>query len=289
MIALSKFYGRLGNHLFQYAYVRSAARRLRTQFYCPPWDGDAIFELHEGDERALAPAGLTARFDADPEPGFTPDAMRVGDNTEVSGFFQSERYYPDKDAVRRWYSFKEAIADTVRTRHADLDPGTAVSVSLRIDQDYGGTREYFPLYPLSYYEAGLRAVGAVGPVLVFADRPDLAREFFRPLKGHELRFVSGLNGPEQLFAMSQCRANVITNSTFAWWGAWLNQRPDRVVVAPREWTRPGVGQDVRGILCDDWVKVRGTIPLWDSLQVWRLRHPMQTWKRVIGRRSQARK
>ena len=282
MIALSKFYGRLGNHLFQYAYVRSAARRLRTQFYCPPWDGDAIFDLQEGDERAPAPAGITARFDASPEPGFAPAAMSIGDHTEVSGFFQSERYYPDKAAVRRWFSFKEVIVDAVRSR-VELDPEATVSVSLRIDQDYGSTREYFPLYPLSYYASGLRAVKARGPVMVFADRPDLARKFFGPLRGYDVRFVEGLTGPQQLFAMSRCRANIITNSTFAWWGAWLNERADRIVVAPSEWIRPGVKQKIEGILCDDWIKIRGTVPVWDSIHLWRLRHPLQTFQRVTAR------
>ena len=112
--------------------------------------------------------------------------------------------------------------------------------------------------------------------------------FFRSLKNRDLTFVTERSGPQQLYLMTQCRANVITNSTFAWWGAWLNAHPDAIVVAPSAWCRPGVPNPVKDILCDHWVKVAGTWPVWDHFQMWRFRNPVTTvrraWERLMSRR-----
>lgn len=285
MISFSKLgnYGRLGNQLFQYAFLRTTARRLGTQFFCPKWDGDDIFNLKDEGERASAPAGIVHYFDPHPEAGFTPAALSIGDDTEMQGFFQSEKYYSDKQLVREWYTFKNEIVTEVKKLYGDILQKDCVSFSLRLDTDYGNTREYFPLYPLSFYKNSLSAIEPKGSILVFSDRPDLAREFLRDIKEHELIFVDNLNAPQQLYLMTLCRANVITNSTFSWWGAWLNPHPQKIVVVPTAWCRPGVPNPVEGILCDDWVKLPGTNPILDNFQVWRVRHPIATVKRLLTR------
>jgi len=290
MISFSKLgnYGRLGNQLFQYAFIRTTAARLGTQFYCPKWDGDDFFSLRDADERATVSSGITKSFDPGEQAGFIAEALEVDDNTEIQGFFQSEKYYPDNEVVRDWYTFREQIAAPVDKSYSADYLREVVSLSLRIDTDYANTREYFPLAPISYYQNALKKVDAKAPLLVFADRPDLAREFFKPLGVRDLRFVTDLGAAQQLYLMTQCRANVITNSTFAWWGAWLNRRPDKSVIAPNEWCRPGVPNAISEILCDDWIKVRATIPVWDNFQVWRFRHPIATIQRVQAKRRQRR-
>lgn len=278
-------YGRLGNQLFQYAFLRTAAQRLKTQFFCPQWDGDHIFLLRDEQERVSKPSGILHFFDPDPEPGFSPQALLVQDNTEIQGYFQSENYYPDKPLVRQWYTFRDEIVDEVQTAYGDLLAQGCTSLSLRTG-DYSGLRQYFPLYPLFYYRKALRVLNPQGPILVFCDRPDRAKEFFEPLQAQNLIFVNDLGDRQQLYLITQCRMNVITNSTYSWWGAWLNAHPDRIVVAPAAWCRPGIPTAHRNILCDDWIKVEGTRPLWDNFHIWRLRHPAETFQRIMERRRQ---
>lgn len=52
--------------------------------------------------------------------------------------------------------------------------------------------------------------------------------------------------------MSYCRNNIIANSTFSWWGAWLNAHPDKIVVAPSQWMRSGGWDD---IIPEGWIKI----------------------------------
>jgi hypothetical protein len=226
------------------------------------------------------PDGLNKAFDPHPEAGFSAEAMGIEDHTEIQGFFQSEKYYPDRDTVLNWYKFKEEIKESVWKIYTKDAVNNSVSISLRIDKDYASTREYFPLYPISYYRNALEKLEPSGEVLIFADRIDLAKEFFDSLKSYKLRFVSDLNAAQQLFLMSQCSANIIINSTFSWWGAWLNNQPGRRIVAPTHWCRNGIPHGITDILCREWILVPGTIPIWDDFQMWRLRHPLATISRA---------
>ncbi len=283
MITLSQFGGRIGNNLFQYAFLRATAARLGTQFFCPPWEGDRIFCLGDEGERVAEPSGITNFFDAGSQSGFIPEALSIGDHTKIQGMFQSEKYYPNKSLVRSWYKFEDGIKNEVEKLYGSILDNDCISFSLRLDADYGSTRDYFPLYPLSYYQESLTVINPGHSILVFSDRPDLARDFLQPLQGYNLIFIDNLKPPQQLYLMTRCRANVITNSTFAWWGAWLNSHPEKIVVAPTTWCRPGVPNQVEGILCDDWVKIPALHPILDHFQVWRLTHPVATSKRVLWR------
>ena len=93
-------YGRLGNQLFQYAFIRTTANRLGTEFCCPRWDGDDFFDLHDSNTRIASPSGITNKFDPGPQAGFNAEALKILNNTEIQGFFQSEKYYTDKETVR---------------------------------------------------------------------------------------------------------------------------------------------------------------------------------------------
>lgn len=281
MISFPKLgnYGRLGNQLFQYAFLRATAQRLGVQFYCPTWDGDSIFSLDDGNERAATPLNILHFYDQAPEAGYTSSALEIRDGTEIQGYFQSEKYYPDPGKVRSWYTFRPEIIQASQAYAKFTDQGCA-SISLRLDDDYSATRVFLPLYPVSYYESALNLTATTAPTLVLADRIDRAKEFLRPLRGREFIFVEGLSGPEQIYLMTQCRTNIVTNSTFAWWGAWLNSTINRKVVAAREWCRPGIPIQIEGILCDDWILLNGTRWGWDHFQVWRMRHPISTVRRV---------
>jgi len=195
MISFSNLgnFGRLGNQLFQYAFLRITARRLGAQFFCPKWDGDEIFNLNDEGERASEPSGIIHHFDPHPQFGFTSEALSIGDHTEIQGYFQSEKYYSDKGLVREWYRFKNEIVTEVEKLYGDILQRDCVSFSLRLDADYVYFREWFPLYPLSFYKKSLSVSNPQGSILVFSDRPDLAREFLRDFQGQELIFVDNLN------------------------------------------------------------------------------------------------
>ncbi|KKR46243.1 MAG: Glycosyl transferase family 11, partial [Parcubacteria group bacterium GW2011_GWC1_40_13] len=74
---------------------------------------------------------------------------------------------------------------------------------------------------------------------VFSDEMDYVRKnLYFPENTH---FVSNSNikDYEELVLMSKCSHNIIANSSFSWWGAWLNQNPNKIVIAPKIWRADG--------------------------------------------------
>lgn len=282
MISFSQFgqRGRFGNQLFQYAYLRFTARRLGVKFYCPEWIGDRLFDLSDQQERASSPHGITHTYFAPiSDVGFVQSARDIPDGTDVCGYFQSEKYFDDDEEVRRWYRFGNEITK-VKDRFSHIDFDDSVSLSLRLG-DYENYRDLFPLPSINYYKESLRLIGDRKHLLVFSDQPDEARLYFDQLDRSGMIFLEGNSDLEDFYLISQCRDNIITNSSFAWWGAWLNEHPEKTVILPTPWFRPGYGKRITGIQGDGWKAIRATTPILDHHVMWNLqRHIGWKWNRV---------
>ena len=276
MIAFTRLgsYGLLGNQLFQYAYVRTMARRLGVPFYCPPWEGDRVFALDDGAERAAAAGELRSRYVQEPRNcGWSPSAATVPDGTDVLGFFQSERYFDDPEAVRRWYRLTAPLERTVEEKARRLGVDEAVGLHVRLGDKTRPPNSLVGVSaPPAYYRRALARLGAGRvPLVVFSDDPAGARRRLGEV-GAGASFVAGNADYEDLHLMARCRHLVCAPSTLSWWGAWLGERPGRVVVAPREWLRPGCGVACRDVTCARWIELP-TRRVRDHY-VWQaLRHP----------------
>jgi Glycosyl transferase family 11 len=175
----------------------------------------------------------------------------------LEGYFQSERYFGENaDRIHRIF-----LPSTEHSREMSAAIGTwpaapAGMAAVHIRRgDYLTPREalcggpYGLQLPANYYHQALERIPSHAPVAVFSDEPDWASRLFPD----RTVWISRAQHPViDMLLMAQCRWVVTANSSFSWWGAWLNNRPDRVVFAPLhhigwrigKWFPGGI--DVRG-------------------------------------------
>jgi hypothetical protein len=190
----------------------------------------------------------------------------LGPQGTLFGYFQSERYFaPIAERLRDWFVPREPLGAAAAVVLARIERSRLpVSVHIRRG-DYlkPGTMEVHGVLGEAYYRQAIARVHAVlgeeADIFVFSDDPAAAEQVlnFVPTS----RLVHVLGDPqcpwEDIKLMARCRHHVIANSSFSWWGAWLNRSPDKVVVAPRAWFAPNdlLKMDTRDLYPSAWVLV----------------------------------
>ena len=178
----------------------------------------------------------------------------------LEGYFQSERYFAEAaDALRSELRPRPELAAEIEAIGERLLPsGPCVSLHVRRgDYTNPTTMAVHGLVMPDYYERALRAVTErVGQitVCVFTDEPAWVRANLR--LPAETRFLSEhtRTALQDLVLMSRCSHHITANSSFSWWGAWLNPRADKVIVTPEQWFQPAAGLDTRDLRPAGWLK-----------------------------------
>ncbi len=179
----------------------------------------------------------------------------------IDGYWQSERYFCDAAlTIRADLTPTTPLEPYNAATAAHIDEVEAVSVHVRRG-DYvtnAQANAFHGTCSLDYYRAAVDFVGrrAGRPHLfVFSDDPNWTRDNLR--SDLSTTYVTA-NPPDcgyrDMQLMSRCRHHIIANSSFSWWGAWLNPRPDKIVVAPAVWfAKPG--KNTRDLLPTAWVRL----------------------------------
>lgn len=177
----------------------------------------------------------------------------------LHGYWQSERFFGSySDRVRSAFHFISEPGPLNEEVFADIAAHRSASVHIRRG-DYLSSKNsaiYSQCRP-DYYLSGMKLLqDRVGPLrfFIFSDDPDWAGAFFDG-KEFDFRVVShnsGASSHNDMRLMSACDHHVIANSTFSWWGAWLNPNLDKIVIAPRQWM---YGTPSSSIVPDGWIRL----------------------------------
>lgn len=189
---------------------------------------------------------------------FDPAVLEAGPDVYLAGYWQSPKYFQDVDhEIRREFTWNKPPPPQSAVWLEEIDKRPAVSIHVRRG-DYVSNPDYarrFGALPLNYYEHALRYLadrfeGLHG--FVFSDEPEWVKANFPPTI--PLTIIVGNPATEDLRLMAGCRHHVIANSTFSWWGAWLNPHPDKLVLTPKNFFHdPKL--DTRDLLPEAWIKI----------------------------------
>jgi hypothetical protein len=250
-------FGRLGNQLFQYAALRSLACRTNRRLILPPVQEHRLsaFRITASFSPVLGEPRMPHEF-RERQFHYDESFFKAPPNCDFSGFFQSERYFVNiADRIRREFTLVDPTitqrarqqVNAVRARY----PGRPVvalhnrrgdnvpTPHIRFDCKYRGSfrpdkERYHPLLKPDYIEAGLRYFEGCC-FLVFSDTVE-DRAWCREHVFSKWITISEGNDDLTDFEMQRlCDHNIIANSSFSWWAAWLNPHSSRKVVAPSQW------------------------------------------------------
>ncbi len=279
--------GGLGNQLFQYAFGLYLSQQTKDKiFYDPQTKSDfkawvsRKFELNKF---------VSNNIDIQHTKSFLPILYRIKRKVaQCFPFFFKHFIVEDKqhvdidnykllrgnyfDGYWQCLNYVEIVKETIfknidnyRNTVINTEIGTEIydsdstTISLHVRHgDYLNNPQNLKTYgicPKSYY---LEAIGYTRNILnreslqiyVFTDDEEWCEENFKELN---CKIISGNSAEIDLILMSLCKHNIIANSTFSWWGAYLNLNPKKIVIAPKQWYVKYEASDLRNFLPSNYI------------------------------------
>ena len=249
------FTGGLGNQMFEYALTIA----LRHQGYCVQIDTSYydFFQMHNGyelervfgiEEFCINKQGLhmfllRLLHKTRPRLLYRIDDLKYDESiickpqSYLFDYWQDERYFSEvKEQVRTLFSFKGVDERNLKIAKR-IQSCNSVSLHIRRG-DYAVFGK--TIIKDDFYERAVKEITSHvnNPLyFIFSDDIDASKEIVNKLginyviMGHN----SGKNSYLDMFLMSQCKHNIIANSSFSWWGAWLNDNNNKIIIAPKVW------------------------------------------------------
>lgn len=266
--------GGLGNQLFQYAAAKSLAIEKKKKL-CIDVSQFENYKLHNYALnhfdivsniynkpnkylRKISSFFQKSIYYKEVEFRYNKDLMNLnGDNIFLEGYFQSEKYFLKYEKeIRKDFEIISPFKKITKEAIKQIQKVNSVSIHVRRG-DYL-TNPIHNTNKEKYYKNALKLIEnrIEDPVFfVFSDDMDWVKlNFSTKLKTVFIDFNDALTNFEDLKLMSSCKHNIIANSSFSWWGAWLNQNPNKIVIAPKQWFNDD-SRYSKDVIPTSWAKI----------------------------------
>lgn len=197
----------------------------------------------------------------EPHFNYWPRVEKVNDNAYLEGYWQSEKYFLEAEAeIRKDFTFIQPFTEKNFEVASQIKQVSAVSLHIRRGDYVSNLKaaETHGLCSLDYYQAAIQyiIVWVDTPYFfIFSDDIAWARENLKiTFPCQYIDHNQGAESYNDMRLMSLCQHHIIANSSFSWWGAWLNPRQEKIVVAPKRWFANKL-TDVQDLLPKKWVNL----------------------------------
>lgn len=288
-----KLQGGLGNQMFQYAAAKSLAVRLKADVFLdlswfsniPATDTKRWYELdyfalekntidinkYTVISKGLGRATKAKRyvmaknkknilwsFDS-PDQKYHKEYTKLKGNIYLEGWFTSEKYFKDiREELLKEFIFTIEANEKSKNLLSEIEKTSSVSLHVRRG-DYlknKNAKKWHGVKGNDYYRTAIEIMNTriKNPVyFVFSDDIQWCKKNI--ITSKKIYFVDhNKYGAEDLMLMCECKNNIITNSTFSWWGAWLNRNNKKIVIAPEAWLNDS-SVDTSDVLPKEWIKI----------------------------------
>lgn len=158
------------------------------------------------------------------------------------GYWQSELYFKDKTDVLNIFRFTSEMlnSQTRDFQNVIFSKQNTVSVHIRRGDYLAGdsVQMFGNICTMDYYRKAIDFIISKleeSVIIIFSDDIDWVKDNLSISNSVFVDWNTGHDSWQDMFLMSICKHNIIANSSFSWWGAYLNDNPDKIVVAPKKW------------------------------------------------------
>lgn len=257
---VTKLQGGLGNQLFQWAVSKSLSNKYNTDIY---FETSYFIGISSGPVTKWELDIDKLNIDVNTSMGNTLDKklsivndnfhfQEIENDSFLDGYWQSERYFKDiEPEIRELLKMPIETKEYILEKYPILNSNT-VSMHIRRG-DYINLQNYHPLQTLEYYEKAYNILNESNiNVIIFSNDIEWCKSnlFFE-----NMTFIENETNITDLYIMSLCKHNIIANSSFSWWGAWLNENKDKKVIAPTIWFGNSSNLYDGDIIPEKWIRI----------------------------------
>lgn len=189
---------------------------------------------------------------------FDSAILELGPNAYLEGWWQNPKYFENiEDVLRKDFTLKNSLPPNIKNLIETIKKENSLCIHIRRG-DYVGNM-YHEVVNKEYYDKAIdkiKSLTNIEKIYVFSDdikwcEENMKFEFPTMFVGDE---YAGANAEGHMVLMSSCNNFIIPNSSFSWWGAWLAENPNKIVVAPKQW-HSSESTDTSDLIPKGWMQI----------------------------------
>lgn len=248
--------GRFGNKLFIIAALIGLAKENNDKVLLPEHDDTGNWKFGDVFKNKMSICDYITVGNTYQEPEFKYNKIPYVDNLHINGYFQSYKYFENAiNEVKYQFTMKDSMKERILKKYCNELEKTTVSIHVRRG-DYVRQPQFHPCCTTEYYIDALQTIGEYDHVFICSDDIPYCKTIF---KGDKCIFVEENDHMFDFFLMTMTSHNIIANSSFSWWSAFLNTNYDKnkKVIYPKPWFGTGYSQHDTSLLCPEtWQEIR---------------------------------
>ena len=279
--------GGLGNQMFQYAYAKALQQRgyevkidisafesykLHGGYQLDKYNIDLLVSTKKENDKYYKNniiSKILIKLDLDFSKRikeksllFDSDLLSVEDDSYIEGYFQGEKYFKDiREVILKQFTIKQEVSDyTKKIENQIKNSQSSCSLHVRRGDFANSTNiSLHGICGVEYYKNAMQFLEAKVEHLkyfIFSDDIEWVKENLVIENANYIDTKERRIPHEDIYLMSLCKHNIIANSSFSWWGAWLNKNEEKIVIAPKRWFADDkLEKQSADIVCESWVRV----------------------------------
>ncbi|MBI2743552.1 MAG: alpha-1,2-fucosyltransferase [Chlamydiales bacterium] len=240
---IANIYGQLGNNLFQVAAASALAWDNGVDPYFPSFRSSSPVYQRVFFRVNRRPPHQNISFEWN-EPSYAYTPIPYQPNMRMIGYFQSEKYFAHhrERLLELFAPHPDDLAYMKQKYQWLFEHPNTVGVQLRYYKFEFPTEDLYPQYGRDYLEKAMAVFPKSALFVVSSNNLDFAKKSI-PHWVKNVVFIENEPHYIDFYLLSFCKHNIITNSSFGWWSAWLNQNPNKIVICPSLWIKGFPTQD----------------------------------------------